>query len=123
MSNGLQELEKTIRKQKASYAGKYRGFVADNEDPEARGRIKLRVPSVLGEASTDWALPCMPYGGAAGLGMLYVPPVGAQSSTITSYCLRAVVDSRIRGSSLTFTVKRSEATSTSRVHSEISRQS
>ncbi len=78
MSDGLQELEKTIRKQKASYVGKYRGFVADNDDPEARGRIKLRVPSVLGEANTDWALPCMPYGGAEGLGMLYVPPVGAQ---------------------------------------------
>ena len=78
MSNGLEELEKTIRRQKQSYAGKFRGFVADNQDPETRGRIRLRVPSVLGEATTDWALPCMPYGGAKGLGMLHVPPIGAQ---------------------------------------------
>jgi uncharacterized protein involved in type VI secretion and phage assembly len=78
MSQGLEELEKTIRRQRHSYVGKFRGFVVDNADPETRGRIKLRVPSVLGEAATDWALPCMPYGGAEGLGMLHVPPVGAQ---------------------------------------------
>lgn len=78
MSNGLQELEKTIRKQKTSYFAKYRAFVADNDDPEALGRIKLTIPSVLGEAVSDWALPCVPYGGGADFGMLAVPPVGAQ---------------------------------------------
>ena len=48
MSNALQALEKTIRKQKTSYFAKYRAFVADNDDPEILGRIKLTIPSVLG---------------------------------------------------------------------------
>jgi hypothetical protein len=78
MSNALQALEKTIRKQKTSYFAKYRAFVADNDDPEILGRIKLTIPSVLGEAVSDWALPCMPYGGGADYGMLTVPPIGAQ---------------------------------------------
>lgn len=78
MSNGLQALEKTLRKQKTSYFAKYRAFVADNTDPENLGRIKLTIPSVLGEAVSAWALPCVPYGGGAELGMLMVPPVGAQ---------------------------------------------
>src|SRR4029453_5035608 len=58
--------------------GKYRGFVADNEDPQKRGRLKLRVPSVLGEEQSDWALPCLPFGGAAGHGFFSVPEVNAQ---------------------------------------------
>jgi len=58
--------------------GKYRGFVTDNSDSEKRGRVKLRVPSVLGTAETDWALPCFPFGGAADHGFFMVPEVGAQ---------------------------------------------
>ncbi len=58
--------------------GKYRGFVVDNDDPQKRARLKLRVPSVLGEAESDWALPCLPFGGAAGHGFFAVPEVGAQ---------------------------------------------
>ena len=71
-------LEKTIRAQKTKYYGKYRAFVADNADPEKRGRCKLTIPSVLGESRSDWAQPCLPYGGASQLGMIAVPPVGAQ---------------------------------------------
>lgn len=60
------------------YFGKYRGFVVDNEDPEQLGRLKLRVPSVLGdEVVTGWAMPCVPYGGAAGQGQLCVPDTEA----------------------------------------------
>ncbi len=40
-------IEKTIRQQQNRYYGKYRAFVADNEDPETRGRCKLTIPSVL----------------------------------------------------------------------------
>jgi hypothetical protein len=58
--------------------GKYRGFVADNEDPEKRGRLTLRVPSVLGAEESDWALPCLPFGGAAGHGFFSVPERNAQ---------------------------------------------
>lgn len=56
------------------FYGKYRGFVVDNEDPESLGRLRLTVPSVLGdEVVTGWAAPCVPYGGAADLGLLFVP--------------------------------------------------
>jgi len=58
--------------------GKFRGVVADNQDPEQRGRLKLQVPAVLGKQKTDWALPCLPFGGDAGCGWFAVPKVGAQ---------------------------------------------
>ncbi len=78
MNDAMQAIETTIRRQKSSYYGKYRAFVVDNEDPDGLGRIKLTIPSVLGEATSDWALPCVAYGGGADFGVLWVPPVGAQ---------------------------------------------
>lgn len=60
------------------FYGKYRGFVVDNDDPEQRGRLRLRVPSVLGEAVSGWALPCLPFGGLAQQGLFLVPEVDAQ---------------------------------------------
>ncbi len=71
-------IEKTIRQQQNRYYGKYRAFIAENEDPETRGRCKLTVPGVLGETVSDWALPCFAYGGAQGFGTIAVPPVGSQ---------------------------------------------
>jgi len=71
-------IEKTVRQQQNRYYGKYRGFVSDNADPEKLGRCKLVVPSVLGETVSSWALPCTPYGGAANIGFIAVPPNGAQ---------------------------------------------
>jgi uncharacterized protein involved in type VI secretion and phage assembly len=60
------------------FYGKYRGIVVDNNDPAALGRLKLRVPSVLGgRVVTGWATPCVPCGGAADQGLLFVPDVGA----------------------------------------------
>ena len=44
------------------YFGKYRGIVTDNADPTNRGRLKVRVPSVLGTVES-WAMPCVPYAG------------------------------------------------------------
>lgn len=58
--------------------GKYRGFVADNADPEKRGRLRLHVPTLLGDRQTDWALPCFPTGGKKGHGWFSVPEVDAQ---------------------------------------------
>ena len=58
--------------------GKYRGFVTDNADPERRARVKLRVPTLLGEAESGWALPCLPCGGLANQGLFAVPGIGAQ---------------------------------------------
>jgi len=58
--------------------GKYRGFVVDNQDPKHLGRLKVRVPSVFGDkVVTDWALPCLPYGGHANQGFLCIPEVKA----------------------------------------------
>jgi len=58
--------------------GKCRGIVADNQDPQKRGRLKLLIPSVLGDQTSDWALPCLPYGGTAQQGLFMVPDVDAQ---------------------------------------------
>lgn len=74
----LQLLEKAVLRQQKQYYGKYRAFVVDNADPEARGRVRLSIPSVLGSETSEWALPCLPYGGAAGFGFVAVPPKQAQ---------------------------------------------
>lgn len=74
----FQLLEDTARRQVTKYYGKYRGFVVDQDDPAGRGRLKLTVPSVLGEDTSSWALPALPYGGGADFGLIAVPPVGAQ---------------------------------------------
>lgn len=54
------------------FYGKYRGIVTDNRDPKFLGRIRARVPSVLGEEEIGWALPCVPYAGKT-VGMLFIP--------------------------------------------------
>ena len=60
------------------FYGKYLGFVVDNADPEFLGRLKLQVPSILGDqVVTGWAMPCVPYGGSAGAGLLAIPETEA----------------------------------------------
>jgi hypothetical protein len=58
------------------FYGKYRGIVTDNNDPQKLGRIKARVPEVLGDLESGFALPCAPYAGN-GSGIFTVPPPGA----------------------------------------------
>jgi len=58
--------------------GKFRGLVVDNVDPQKRARLKLHVPSILGEQETDWALPCLVFGGLADQGLFSVPEMNAQ---------------------------------------------
>jgi hypothetical protein len=56
--------------------GRYAGLVAENEDPEAAARLKVRVPSLFGDQVLErWALPCgLPSGN--GYGFVRLPNVG-----------------------------------------------
>jgi uncharacterized protein involved in type VI secretion and phage assembly len=71
-------LEQIVHRLQRQHYGKYRGFVVDNRDPEKRGRLKLKVPTVLGDQDTGWALPCLPFGGLANQGLFMIPEVDAQ---------------------------------------------
>lgn len=61
--------------QTTRHYGKYRGIVTDNADPKKLGRLKARVPEVLGDVETGWALPCAPYAGHQS-GTFAVPSAG-----------------------------------------------
>lgn len=65
-----------IGQQTSRHYGKYRGIVTNNQDPKNLGRIKARVPEVLGDVETGWALPCAPYAGDSS-GVYTVPEPGA----------------------------------------------
>jgi len=60
----------------ARHYGKYRGTVRDNQDPRKIGRITARVPEVLGDVDSGWAVPCAPYSGDK-TGVFTVPAPGA----------------------------------------------
>lgn len=62
--------------QRERFYGKYRGIVSDNQDPSALGRLRARVPGVLTDEDTGWALPCLPYAGD-NAGFFTVPEPGA----------------------------------------------
>ncbi len=70
-------LVKLIEKVENRYYGKYRGFVTDNNDPDGLGRIKAKVPQLLGNQETGWCLPCLPYGGAKEQGFFALPEVNS----------------------------------------------
>ena len=75
--DGLEHLVVELAAQvRGRFYGKYRGLVADVDDPENLGRIKARVPEVLGDTQTPWAMPCTPYPGA-GEGWFVIPSVDA----------------------------------------------
>lgn len=70
-------LARLIERVEGRYYGKYRGQVTDNNDPDNLGRIKAKVPRLLGDEDTGWALPAFIYGGASEQGLFAVPDVGA----------------------------------------------
>ena len=59
-----------------SFYGKYRGFVMDNKDPLKIGRIRVKVPAILGTNETGWALPCLPVTAKREIER-YLPPIGS----------------------------------------------
>lgn len=62
---------------KDRYFGKYEGVVTATDDPLEIGRIRAKVPGVLGEdVESGWALPCAPFGGGKDRGFLFLPEVG-----------------------------------------------
>lgn len=67
-----------VKQQQERRYGMHRAFVSDNQDPEKRGRLKLKISSVLGDEESDWALPCFPFGGTPEATFFMVPETGAQ---------------------------------------------
>ncbi len=71
-------LNRLIEKVENRYYGKYRATVTDNLDPKNLGRIKLKVPELLGDDNeTGWALPCLPYGGFNESGFFFIPEINS----------------------------------------------
>lgn len=70
-------LARLVERVESRYFGKYRGQVTDNDDPDNLGRVKAKVPRLLGDEETGWALPAFAYGGASEQGLFAVPDVGA----------------------------------------------
>ncbi len=62
---------------RSHHFGKHRGVVAQGgtADPTHRGRLKVRVPAVLGDLEV-WAMPCVPYAGDK-VGFYCLPEEGA----------------------------------------------
>src|SRR4051812_7481154 len=71
------------------YLGKYRGVVIANDDPDQLARMRVWVPSLFPTDDgsvpdqdslcvSDWAWPCLPYGGKANQGLFIIPDVGSK---------------------------------------------
>src|SRR5947209_15879032 len=69
-------LARLIERVEGRYYGKYRGQVTDNDDPDNLGRVKAKVPHLLRDEETGWALPAFAYGGASEQGLFAVPDMG-----------------------------------------------
>ena len=69
-----EQIARYIERSEGKYWGKYRGLVADRDDPEQLGRLRVKVPSLLADATTGWAWPASPYAGA-GAGFFFIPQV------------------------------------------------
>lgn len=70
-------LELVTERLERTFYGKYEGVVSTVDDPLEIGRLRARVPAVLGEdVETGWAMPCVPFGGGKDRGLLFLPEPG-----------------------------------------------
>jgi hypothetical protein len=78
-----------IERLENQYYGKYRGVVIANHDPQKLGRLRVWVPSLFptednappdedSPCVSDWAWPCLPFGGAPDQGLFFVPEVNSK---------------------------------------------
>jgi uncharacterized protein involved in type VI secretion and phage assembly len=58
------------------FFGKYRGTVTDIQDPLMMNRVRAKVPDVMGDLESGWAMACLPFAGS-GMGLFGLPKVGA----------------------------------------------
>jgi len=71
---GDRALEDLLERLRTRFYGKYRGIVSDID--ASTMRIKAKVPSVLGETTTGWCMPCVPYAGPD-VGIAFLPESGS----------------------------------------------
>jgi uncharacterized protein involved in type VI secretion and phage assembly len=69
-----QAILEVIERIRSRFYGKYRGAVTDVDASTLR--IKAKVPAVLGEQTTGWCMPCVPYAGDS-VGFAFFPEVGS----------------------------------------------
>jgi phage baseplate assembly protein gpV len=72
MSDAL--LQDLMERMRGRFFGKYRGVVSDVD--AATMRIKATIPAVLGETTSGWCEPCVPYAGKE-VGFVMLPEVGS----------------------------------------------
>lgn len=70
-------LSQTLRSAQNTFYGKYRAKVVDNNDPEKLGRLRLQIPAILGDKTSEWALPAFSNGGYQDMGSFSLPPLDA----------------------------------------------
>jgi uncharacterized protein involved in type VI secretion and phage assembly len=70
-----QAILEVLERLRGRFYGKYRGVVTDVEEG-GRGRIKAKVPAVLGEQKSGWCDPCVPYAGKD-VGFAFLPEEGS----------------------------------------------
>lgn len=66
-------LMEIVERLRTRFYGKYRGTVTE---VGTDGRIKAKVPAVLGEQATGWCMPCLPYAGRD-VGIAFLPEENA----------------------------------------------
>lgn len=74
MASGAQYLTGGGEGAVRQWFGVYYGYIAVNVDPTAQGRVRLRVPQVLGNATSGWAVPMV--------AVSFVPKVGTRVSVM-----------------------------------------